>query len=446
MSIGNVLAADDDPVIRGIVSRFGEKSGFSVETVGDGEQLLASVNEETDLILLDLNMPERDGFQCLEVLKKKHPDIPAIVLSGMDGASEAVRAMKLGAVDYLTKPFAPDELTAVLKNALRLRNTLKENEGLRDTLSSSATVSLIAESEQMKKVMRMVGKVSKLPTTVLLTGESGVGKGMIARQIHELGDPEGKKPFVTVSCPAIPRELLESELFGHEKGAFTGALKKRMGRFELANGGTLFLDEIGELSLELQSKLLNVLQEREFMRVGGNETIKLEARLITATNINFQEKIKEGSFREDLYYRLNVVPILIPPLRERRDELEVLCDFLLSKIAKNQGKKTLVLSREALLMVKKCPWPGNVRQLENELERAAVFSENGVIQVADLSAGLYSQELKGGVSIAGMTLQEIEKKAILETLILTDGNKKDAAKVLGIAEKSIYNKMVKLGI
>jgi len=264
--MAKLIAADDDPVIRSLVARFVQKGGFELSLAEDGEQLLELVDEETDIVLLDLKMPQPDGFACLEVLAKKRPGVPCVVLSGADEIGDAVRAMKAGAVDYVTKPFDGEELIAVLKNALRLRETIRENEQLKETIGGSGpTVNLVAESAVMKEVVAKAEKVAGLDSTVLLTGESGVGKGVLARMLHAAGKGE-EKPFVTVSCPAVPRELLESELFGHEKGAFTGAVKRRIGKIEAAKGGTLFLDEIGELPLELQAKLLNVLQDRRLRR------------------------------------------------------------------------------------------------------------------------------------------------------------------------------------
>jgi len=446
--MAKLVAADDDSVVRSLVARFVEKNGFELSLAEDGEQFLELVDDETDLVLLDLNMPQPDGFACLEVMAKTRPGVPCVVLSGADEIADAVRAMKAGAVDYVTKPFDGEELIAVLKNALRLRVAMQENEQLKETIGGRGPkVSLVAESELMQEVVRKAEKVAELDSTVLLTGESGVGKGVLARMIHEAGRGEGK-PFVTVSCPAMPRELLESELFGHEKGAFTGAIKRRIGKIEAAKGGTLFLDEIGELPLDLQSKFLNVLQDREFQRVGGNELIKADVRLIAATNVDFEEKIREGSFREDLYYRLSVIPIEVPPLRQRLDGVEALAGILLEKISQRQGGRELSLSAGGMEALKSYDWPGNVRQLENELERAGAFCEEGVIQAEDLSFLKKVSKGEGEMtaSLGGMKLAEVEKLAIEQTLKQCEGNKAKAARVLDISEKSIYNKMKRLGI
>lgn len=444
-----LIVADDDPTIRRLLTIHGERGGFEVIAVENGEEAMAAINDETEVVLLDLHMPKLDGFGCLERISKEFPALPAVVLSAADEADQAVKAMKLGAMDYLTKPFDADELMAVLRNARRMRKAERENEELREAIGGMGgpAVELVMESEAMKIVMAQAQKIARLDSTVLLTGESGVGKGMLARMIHSESHRAGK-PFVTVSCPAVPRELLESELFGHEKGAFTGAVKRRIGKIEAAAGGTLFLDEIGELPIDLQPKLLNVLQDREFQRVGGEELLKADVRIVAATNIDFEKKIKEGEFREDLYYRLSVIPIEIPPLRERLESLDVLCEHLLKKISGRQGRAKTRISKAALLVLQKYDWPGNVRQLENVLERAAAFSDEGIIEEKDLP-----REVKGVLcegpeiaGIGGIALAELEKQALIQTLKLTGGNKAETARQLGVTEKSVYNKLKRHGL
>ena len=444
-----LVVADDDATIRRLLTIHGERGGFEVLTVENGEEAMAVITEDTEIVLLDLNMPKLDGFGCLERLGKQFPSLPAVVLSAADEADLAVRAMKLGAMDYLTKPFDADELMAVLRNARRVRKAERENEELREVIggTSGPKVELVAESEAMKLVVSQAQKVASLDSTILLTGESGVGKGMLARMIHSASHRAGK-PFVTVSCPAVPRELLESELFGHEKGAFTGAVKRRIGKIEAAAGGTLFLDEIGDLPIDLQPKFLTVLQDREFQRVGGETVQKANVRILAATNIDFEEKIKEGEFREDLYYRLSVIPIEIPPLRERIESLADLCEHLLEKISGRQGRAKTGISKGALGVLQKYDWPGNVRQLENVLERAAAFSDEGVIEEKDLP-----REVRGVLSdgpeiagIGGIALAELEKQALIQTLKLTGGNKAETARQLGVTEKSVYNKLKRHGL
>jgi DNA-binding NtrC family response regulator len=444
-----LVVADDDATIRRLLTIHGERAGFEVVAVKNGEEAMAVINDETEVVLLDLKMPKLDGFGCLERLGKEFPTLPAVVLSAADEADLAVRAMKLGAMDYLTKPFDADELMAVLRNARRMRKAERENEELREVIggTSGPKLELVAVSEAMKLVVAQARKVAPLDSTVLLTGESGVGKGMLARMIHSESH-RSEKPFVTVSCPAIPRELLESELFGHEKGAFTGAVKRRIGKIEAAAGGTLFLDEIGDLPIDLQPKLLNVLQDREFQRVGGEELLKADVRIVAATNIDFSDKIKQGEFREDLYYRLSVIPIEIPPLRDRLESITYFCTHLLKKISRRQGRTKTRISKEALRVLQTYDWPGNVRQLENILERAAAFSDEGVIETKDLP-----KEVKGSTSdgpeisgIGGIALAELEKQALIQTLRLTGGNKAKAARHLGVTEKSVYNKLKRHGL
>ncbi len=444
MAIGKaqLLVADDDKTIRRLLTYQAERAGFDVLSASDGNEAIELVSDHTEVVVVDLNMPGIDGFGCLEILSKNHPKIPVIVLTAANNAEDAVAAMKLGAFDYITKPFDPDELVAILLKAKRLHRAERENEDLRETINDSGTVEMVATSKEMLKLIEQAKKIADLDSTVLITGESGVGKGVLARMIHSHGK-RATKPFITISCPAVPRELLESELFGHEKGAFTGATKRRIGKIEAAQGGTIFLDEIGDLPLDLQPKLLNVLQDREFQRVGGEETITADVRIIAATNVDFEEKVKEGSFRSDLFYRLSVIPFEIPPLRKRLDEIKSLCEGLLSKIAKRQNSSTQI-SGEAMKVMQRFDWPGNVRQLENILERAAAFCEDGIIQVDDLPPEVLNTEKSDSSRlqrIGGITLVEIEKEALAQTLDLCQGNKAETARRLGITEKSVYNKI-----
>jgi len=425
-----------------------ERGGFTVSSGENGAEALELVTEDTDVVLLDLQMPVLDGFGALDRLGREHPGVPAVVLTSVDEAAEAVKAMKLGALDYLTKPFDPDELLAVLRNAKRLRRAELENEQLREALGGRGpTVQIVAESEAMKEVVRQAEKVASLDSTILLTGESGVGKGMLSRHVHAKSE-RGEEPFVTVSCPALPRELLESELFGHEKGAFTGAVRRRRGKIEMAKGGTLFLDEIGDLPIDLQPKLLNVLQERQFQRLGGEETLEADVRIIAATNLDLEQRMKDGQFREDLFYRLSVIPIEVPPLRERLEELRHLSESMLGRIARQGGRRSTKLAKEALSAMHSYDWPGNVRQLENVLERAAAFCEDGVISVEDLPASVRGSEPSGRVpdGIGGIALSDLEREALVQTLKLCNGNKAETARRLEVTEKSIYNKLKRHGL
>ena len=437
-----LLVADDDQTIRRLLTYQAERIGFTVLCAQDGNEAIELASDQTAVIIVDLNMPEIDGFGCLEIFSKKHPNTPVIVLTAADNAEDAVAAMKLGAFDYITKPFDPDELSAILLKAKRLHRAERENEDLRETINDSGTVEMVASSPEMLQLISQAKKIADLDSTILITGESGVGKGVLARMIHS-HSKRVARPFVTISCPAVPRELLESELFGHEKGAFTGATKRRIGKIEAAQGGTLFLDEIGDLPLDLQPKLLNVLQDREFQRVGGTETILADVRIIAATNVDFEKKVKEGSFRSDLFYRLSVIPFEIPPLRNRLDEIQALCQGLLSKIAKRQNTNTRI-SSEAMKEMRRFDWPGNVRQLENILERAAAFCEDGIIEKGDLPAEIQNHKLSTSsqlLPLGGIPLAELEKEALRQTLELCQGNKAETGRTLGITEKSVYNKI-----
>ena len=444
----NLIIADDDRTVRNLLTLKASHYGFTPVTVENGAEVLKFVQDSVDVILLDLHMPEMDGFECLNHLTKSHPDIPVVMLSGENDATAAMKAVKLGAHDYLTKPFDLDELFTALRNAKKLSRVQKENQSLKDSISpTSTTTDLIAHSEEMAHILNQAKKVAQLDSSVLLTGESGTGKGVLARYIHSQSH-RADKPFITVSCPALPRELLESELFGHEKGAFTGALKKRVGKIEAAKGGTLFLDEIGDLPIDLQPKLLNVLQDKEFQRVGGEQVIPSDVRIITATNIDFEEKIRTNEFREDLYYRISVIPLELPALRERPQEILPLAKHFLERVSKQRGHKVININKAAAEKLQQYNWPGNVRQLENLIERASAFCENHTITPDDLigDIGQYQTSAEGMTGLAGQTLAEIEKSAIQQTLVLCGGNKAESARKLGITEKSIYNKMKRHGL
>lgn len=445
-----LVVAEDNATARDLLLLLASQRGIRAVAAADGQAAMELIGPSTKAVLLDLHMPKWDGFRCLEYLKENHPGVPAVVLSAADQAAEAVRALKLGAMDYLTKPFDPEELFAVLYKAFDVHRMREENETLRDAVGESVeTVGMVAESPAMAALMEKARKIAPLNASVLLTGESGVGKGLLARTIHSLS-PRANRPFVTVSCPALPRELLESELFGHEKGAFTGAVKRRIGKIESAAGGTLFLDEIGELPMDLQPKLLNVLQDLQFQRVGGETTLKADVRLIAATNIDFAAKIAEGSFREDLYYRLSVIPLEVPPLRERPEEVPPLARKILADIARRRGNKAVTLTPEAKTLFQNYRWPGNVREMENVLERCSAFCDDGAITEHDLPAEFRPKVASGSApsisGLAGLPLDEIEKMAMEQTLRLCGGNKAETARRLAISEKSVYNKLKYYGI
>lgn len=438
-----VIIADDNEVVRNLVTLHLEKNGFAVRGVSNGQEALDALDEESEVLILDLNMPVMDGFACLEKLPDKCPQVATVILSSDTELEDAVRAMKLGAIDYLTKPFSLNDLLTVVARASRLARAERKNATLQETHASAGpSPNFIATGTAMEHLAKQAHKVAQIDSTVLLTGESGVGKGILARFIHSRS-PRAAKPFVTISCPALPRDLLESELFGHEKGAFTGALKRRIGKLEAAQGGTVFLDEIGDLPLDLQPKILNVLQEREFQRLGGEATIEADIRLIAATNIDFPEKLASGEFREDLYYRLSVLPIEIPPLRDRMESLEEMAIFFLARIAKQRGHPTYDMTAELLAALKTYHWPGNVRQLENILERTSVFCEDHTLTIDDLPAEIQAQPTTPASipGLAGIPLATIEREAILQTLAACNGNKAESARQLGITDKSVYNKI-----
>lgn len=451
-----VLVADDDQTILRVLEHTLKKAGYLIVKAANGREAIDLANDDYACALVDLNMPEADGRTVLAHFKQNHPDVPVIMMSGVNQVKEAVHAMKSGALEYLTKPINLDELVSLIHHASRMSSALQETRQWRQAnMAEVPTASFAGTSSVARSLLGSIAKVASLESTVLITGESGVGKGLVARMIHAAG-PHRNAPFVTVSCPAMPRELIESEMFGHEKGAFTGAHQRRIGRIEMAKGGTLFLDEIGDLPLLLQPKLLNVIQDRQFQRLGGKELLHTDVRMIAATNVDLQKKVALKEFREDLFYRLNVIPISIPPLRERVADLPPLCAQILGHIAASRHTQPYVLTEEALKVLMEYRWPGNVRQLENVLELASAFCSDQVLRLDDLpeeirrspvpssSPSTTGSSNPGEPQIAGMALRDLEKLAIEQTLEMCGGNKASAARHLGITEKSIYNKMTRL--
>lgn len=446
-----LLITDDDATVRNLLDYHSRQRGFDPLLASSGKEAKELISDDIDVVILDLRMPEGDGMEFLQFLAEKFPDIPAVILSSKEEVEAAVNAMKAGAVDYLTKPIDLDEVFTVLSHAIKHGELKKENRALKETLGfSRPTSDFIGQSNTTKEILSSIQRVANLDSTVLLLGESGVGKGLVARTIHYSG-PFADQPFVTVSCPTLPRDLLESELFGHEKGAFTGAVQKRVGKIEMAEGGTLFLDEIGDLPLELQPKLLNVLQDREFFRVGSNKAITAKVRVIAATNIDLEEKVRRREFREDLFYRLNVILLNVPPLRERPEDIDSLVRHFLDQLSQKQGL-LIKLDKNAAHKIRAYPWPGNVRQLENAIERAAAFCTNGIICSADLPREIVKDTtaeeeypLSGRNHLAGIPLRELEKSALIQTLRACGGNKAETARQLQITEKSVYNKLKRYG-
>jgi two-component system response regulator AtoC len=453
---GTVLVADDEPTIRLLFESVLNKSGFNVLLAVDGEDLFRRVSEETAVVILDMNMPGKKGLECLAELKEIYPSIQVIMITADDDVQSAVRAMKQGAFDYMTKPFNPEELISVVSRAINVSKLAHENDTLRNSLSdASPKIPFFGISAVARELNRKIEKIASQDATVLLSGENGTGKSLIARMIHYTG-PFSEKPFVTVNCSALPPDLVESEVFGHEKGAFTGAHQRRLGRIEVAGEGTLFLDEIGDMPLDLQLKLLTFLKERRFHRVGGTETIHARGRIICATSGDLRRMCDEGKFREDLFYRLNVLPLHMPTLRERPEDIGPLADYFLSRLNQNRVDEIKpVLSEPVQVLLKNYCWQGNIRELQNTLERAHAFCENGLIEPGDLPVELTGGAVMPNDSIeaatqagflAGMTLKEIERLAIEQALLHCQGNKAQAARELGISEKSIYNKMHRFGL
>ncbi|UCG38641.1 MAG: sigma-54-dependent Fis family transcriptional regulator [bacterium] len=448
-----VLVVDDELSVRESLETLLEDR-YKVLTVDTGERALSAVRDKNvDLVILDVTMPGMGGMQALDSLMRI-PDPPEVVmLSASDSARLGVQAVKNGAFDYIAKPFDSEDLLEVLRRALEKRNLRREVDYLRsEVVKLSGFGDIVGRSRRMQELFRIVGQVCATDSSVLITGESGTGKELIARTIHFRGR-RSAGPFVPVNCAAIPQELLESEFFGHEKGSFTGAHERRIGKFELANGGILFLDEISTLRSDLQAKLLRVLQEREFTRVGGSTVIRTDARVISATNQDLRELVRTGQFREDLYYRLNVLPIALPPLRERRGDIPILVRHFLEKIAYRFNRQVADVTAEAMDVLKAYHWPGNIRELENLLERLVAFSSgNRPIGIEDLPSEVIFPEVEGDgdLTTTSRSLLEardrFERMYILSALRKAGWNQSEAARTLGIHRNTLLKKMAIHGL
>ena len=438
-----ILVVEDEASARAGLELLLRHDGYVVDSAEDGEAGLARAIEcAPDVVVTDLKMPKLTGIELVKKLHEIDPDLPVIVCTAYSDVSSAVSAMRAGAEDYLTKPIDYDALTLAIERALERRELRVETENLRRQLrerDGDGLHGLIGASAAMQKVYRVSRQVAPSRATVLLTGESGTGKGEVARAIHELGVRKDK-PFITLHCAALAETLLESELFGHERGAFTGADKRRQGRFEQADGGTLFLDEIGDISQTTQVKLLRFLQERSFERVGSNEAIKVDVRLIAATNRDLAQEVREGRFREDLYYRLNVVHIEMPPLRVRGGDVVVLASHFLRKFSSENRKRLDGFTDAARAKIFAHRWPGNVRELENAIERAVVLCEGASLDAADLPFES-APEVNNAVRIPGATMAEIERYAIVKTLEATEGSTAKAAELLDISVRTIQYRL-----
>ena len=441
----NLLIVDDDETIQRLLEIASKDHGWQPCKATTGGDAIAALTPDIEAVVLDHGLPDMDGIKVLESIRSKFPKLPVVMLTGLNDAETAVKALRAGAADYLTKPFELSRLFELLAEVRRESKQAKTSEPTPQP-EQSAGRRLATVSPLIKELFRKIEKAAALDSTILLTGESGTGKTYFAREIHRISS-RASHPFITVSCPALPRELLESEFFGHEKGAFTGATASRAGRFEQASSGTLFLDEIGDLPLELQPKLLNVLQDREFFRVGGNKTFKTKARVIAATNVDLKKHVESGAFREDLYYRLNIIELRIPPLRERKSDVPKMAADLLKRIASERNRPTWKLSPAASKALQNYDWPGNIRQLANILERTTAFTDGSEISERDLLPLLESSQQESATRLdEPVTLQEAEREVLLKTFRRNGGNKAKTARELGISERSVYNLLARHGI
>lgn len=441
----NILIVDDEKIVRESLLHWFEEEGYVVDTAEDGETALKKYGKgKYDLLLVDMKMPGMSGLDLLTSIKAIDKDALLILITAFASVPTAIAALKQGAYDYVTKPVDPDELAHLVKKALEQKQLKHENEILKENIKEIIRPdNLIGESLQMKKLYDLINTVAPADTTVMIRGESGTGKELVAKAIH-INSKRKYFPVIPVNCGALAESILESELFGHEKGAFTGAQFKRKGKFEMADGGTLFLDEIATLSPKMQIELLRVIETRQFSRVGGNQLLKSDFRLITATNQSLEELVKEGKFREDLYYRLNVFTIHIPPLRERRDDIPVLANFFLKKFATAMNKPITEISPEAMDFIKNYDWPGNVRELENAIERAVVIGACNKITVQNLPFHVSSNQINSDSD--DKSLAAVEKKYILQILNENNWNISRSAVQLRIDRVTLYNKINKYGL
>jgi two-component system response regulator AtoC len=451
-----ILVVDDEESVRKLLTAVLKREGYHVESAADGQDAIQKFCiVKPHVVLMDIRMPVMDGIAAFKEMKKKHQGVTVILMTAFAAVETAVEAIKLGAFDYLIKPFDIEEVTLLVNRAIQIQRMEKEITVLHRKLNDSYRIDkVLTNSPKVEELYRVIDKVAQSNASVLITGESGTGKELIANTIH-YNSPRRKGPFIKINCSALPEGLLESELFGHEKGAFTGAVMRRAGRFEQADRGTLFLDEIGEISTKLQVKLLRVLQEREFERVGGNETVKIDIRVIAATNRNLEEMVKNGQFRQDLYYRMNVVCLNAIPLRERKEDIRLLADHFLQKFSSENDREILSFDGEAIAALEEYDWPGNVRELINVIERAVIMSTGSVMFREDLPEYLHKTSATARNEIEksnflGHTLKEMIKeeecKLIKQALLSNKGNKMKTAKELGISRRALIYKTQEYGI
>jgi len=449
MPKGKILVVDDEIKMRRVLQMILQKEGYEIVTSKDGREALQKVEEENfDLVLTDMKMPGLSGIDLLKKIRESDEEIPVIMITAYGTVETAVKAMKEGAYDYLLKPFEKDEMKIIVANALKMKTLVRENRYLRGELEEKYKLdNVIGKSSQMQEIYKILREVANTKATVLIQGETGTGKTLVARALH-FNSSGKEKPFIHVNCAALPEGLLESELFGHVKGAFTDAVANKPGKFELANAGTIFLDEIVELSPMLQVKLLRVLQEKEFEQVGGIKTIKIDVRVIAATNRDIKKALEGGLLREDLYYRLNVISINIPPLREHKEDIPLLVEYFLQKFNRESGKNIKGVSPRAMDMLTNYNWPGNVREVENVIERAVILGSKNTLLPESLPLHLKEESDKMEIHIPpeGIALEKVEKSLIREALKMTRGNQSRAAKLLDISRNTLRYRIRKFGI
>lgn len=443
-----ILIADDEPNMIWAMKKALMKDGYEIITATNGIEAIDRIKDEPDIIIMDLKMPKMDGMEALKAIKNIDFKIPIIMITAHGSTDSAVEAMKLGAVDYLSKPFDIEELKLIIKKAIEYKELNDEVIYLRNRLKELPS-KIVYKSKHMEEVLKLVSKVAPTEATVLILGESGTGKELVANAIHDISN-RSKGPLIKMNCGALTESLLESELFGYEKGAFTGAVSRKKGKFELAQGGTIFLDEIGEISEAIQVKLLRVLQEKEFERVGGESTIKGDFRVVAATNKDLKEMVDKNQFREDLYYRLNVIPIQIAPLRERREDITVLIDYSLEKYSNLMGRQKMGIDKDAMKLMLKYDWPGNIRELQNIVERCVILSSDQVINENLLPDEIRktNHDVNSNFVLPeeGLSLEAIEKDLIIQALNRTGYNQTYAAKLLGLTRHTLIYRMEKYNI
>jgi len=445
----DIMVVDDEEVMRESLAAWLREDGYHVDTSSSGQEAISKARtKDYAIYFIDLKMPGGlDGIETMMEIRKLHPEASIIIITAYATVDTAITAMKEGAQEYIVKPCNPEEISLLVGRIMKVKNLQRENLILRKKLTRQYNFEdILSKNGKMLEIFQLIREVASLRSTVLIHGESGTGKELIARALHNSSD-RASKPFICISCAALAETLLESELFGHEKGAFTGAVAQKKGKFEMAEGGTIFLDEIGDISLKLQLDLLRVLQERNFYRVGGAEEIQVDVRVIAATNVDLREAVQQNKFRDDLYYRLNVINIRIPPLRERREDIPLLTRYFIERLSHELGKEVHDVTETALKLLLAHNWPGNVRELENAVERAIVTCKSKILTEEDFAFLRHDLESGNGWTVpSNMTLQEVEKKVIAVTLQRAQGNIKETAGILGIDRSTLYEKIKKYSI